>query len=306
MLTEAVETVGQADTVVSDPLFIPSQRASHWEILRLLDENPPDTITIIAIGPLTTIAQAASHAPQTVMRAKAVLVMGGAVAVPGNVTPLAEFNTYADSMAAARVFALTASNPSWTMPPPPPPPLPQADGNAAKPSLPPYPAASELGTRRLRLVLFPLDITTPHTLRRDDFLATIQQHEGSPLAEWTKAFLTFTFHKMEGSHGTAAMELHDLLCVWYAVSGEKERDGWSTREDEDIRVETAGQWTQGMCVVDRRSWAKRIVERGDDGEVVVDGGGWLKRGRGNRLARCVDTPGRDALGRLFLTTVFGP
>ena len=37
--------------------------------------------------------------------------MGGALSKPGNITPLAEFNIYADAVAAARVFALTSPIP---------------------------------------------------------------------------------------------------------------------------------------------------------------------------------------------------
>lgn len=141
-------------------LFTPSRRPAHLEILRILDENPPDTISIIAIGPLTNLALAASHAPQTLMRAKSVLVMGGAVGVPGNMTPLAEFNTYADATAAARLYALTSPNPATTLPPSPPSDSHLSyDHKTPLASLPPYPSTRELGDRRLKVVLFPLDIT---------------------------------------------------------------------------------------------------------------------------------------------------
>ena len=62
-------------------------------------------LTLIALGPLTNVALALDADAAAMGRVGRVIVMGGAVDVPGNVTPTAEFNLHVDPDAAARVFA---------------------------------------------------------------------------------------------------------------------------------------------------------------------------------------------------------
>ena len=298
MLSSTAIKDAHIDPTTLNSLFIPSHRPSHVEILRILDENPPDTITLIAIGPLTNFALAASQSPQTFLKAKNLIVMGGTIHEPGNITPVAEFNCIADANAAARVYALTSPNPSSTLP---------LDN-----ILPPYPSKALLGEKGLKVTLFPLDITTPHVLRRAQVEAKTHAliEKGSPLAEWVGAFLSATFKKSESLyHGAAGlgggatyMCLHDIVCIWYAIASADE--GWKIREGEDIRVETQGQWTRGMCIVDRREMKMLDIDY-FEGEVKGDTGGWLQRGRGNRLDRCVGTPGEEMLAPLLLDKVFG-
>jgi purine nucleosidase/pyrimidine-specific ribonucleoside hydrolase len=63
-----------------------------------------EPLTLIALGPLTNVALALARDHDTLRRVARLVVMGGAVDVPGNVTPTAEFNFHVDPEAAARVL----------------------------------------------------------------------------------------------------------------------------------------------------------------------------------------------------------
>jgi inosine-uridine nucleoside N-ribohydrolase len=63
-----------------------------------------DGVWLVPVGPLTNIALAIRQAPDIVERVAGISLMGGAVG-PGNVTPTAEFNIWADPHAAQIVFA---------------------------------------------------------------------------------------------------------------------------------------------------------------------------------------------------------
>ncbi|HAH00145.1 MAG TPA: nucleoside hydrolase [Ktedonobacter sp.] len=60
----------------------------------------PGEITLVPIGPLTNIALALRREPRIAQSVREVVIMGGALRVPGNTTPTAEFNIYVDPHAA--------------------------------------------------------------------------------------------------------------------------------------------------------------------------------------------------------------
>lgn len=64
----------------------------------------PEAVTIVALGPLTNIARAFQRDPELPSLVGRIVMMGGAVAGPGNITPAAEFNIYCDPLAAQAVF----------------------------------------------------------------------------------------------------------------------------------------------------------------------------------------------------------
>src|SRR5262245_57238413 len=63
-----------------------------------------DRLVLIAVGPLTNLAVAIQRDAEALKRCARIVVMGGAVTSPGNVTPVAEFNLYVAPEAAAIVF----------------------------------------------------------------------------------------------------------------------------------------------------------------------------------------------------------
>ena len=65
----------------------------------------PGELAVIALGPLTNLARAIATEPRVSDWIREVIVMGGAVEVPGNITSHAEFNVYNDPLAADRVFS---------------------------------------------------------------------------------------------------------------------------------------------------------------------------------------------------------
>ena len=61
----------------------------------------------MALGPLTNLARLIQRHPGVLEQARSLAIMGGAVNVPGNVTPYAEFNFYSDPVAADMVISST-------------------------------------------------------------------------------------------------------------------------------------------------------------------------------------------------------
>jgi len=63
-----------------------------------------DSLTIVTLGPLTNLATAMEKDSATLRKIGRIVIMGGAVTVPGNITAAAEFNFFVDPDAAQIVM----------------------------------------------------------------------------------------------------------------------------------------------------------------------------------------------------------
>jgi len=66
--------------------------------------SSPNSVTIVALGPLTNLARVFQRDPELSSLVGQVIISGGTVSGPGNITPAAEFNAYCDPESAREVF----------------------------------------------------------------------------------------------------------------------------------------------------------------------------------------------------------
>ena len=90
-----------------DPTNLPNLTRDAVDKIISLVEKTPD-IMIITLGPLTNIAQAIQKAPDIMKNVKEIVMMGGAIKVPGNKNRVAEFNIFVDPEAADIVLRFPA------------------------------------------------------------------------------------------------------------------------------------------------------------------------------------------------------
>lgn len=73
------------------------------KIIEIVRQNPSE-VNLVVIGPQTNIALALKKEPEIAKMIKRIVMMGGAVSVPGNKNRVAEFNVFVDPDAAKVVF----------------------------------------------------------------------------------------------------------------------------------------------------------------------------------------------------------
>ncbi|MEV1023621.1 nucleoside hydrolase [Streptomyces sp. NPDC050264] len=84
---------------------VPEHTESSAQALLRLSREYEGELTVCATGPLTNVALALSEDPDFARRVKRLVFMGGAAEIPGNITPVAEFNAWADPDAADLVVS---------------------------------------------------------------------------------------------------------------------------------------------------------------------------------------------------------
>ncbi len=170
-------------------------------------------LALVATGPLTNIALAVMHEPELPRLVRRFVIMGGAYAVHGNVTPSAEFNIWHDPEAARIVFRAFG-------------------GPGAAP-----------------VVAIGLDVTRQVTIDGADLAALAARCGRTPKALALQSFLEdssrFYFERMEGQSGRRFLIMHDPLALAVALDPTLVE----TRRAA-VDVETAGRLTSGATVVD--------------------------------------------------------
>jgi purine nucleosidase/pyrimidine-specific ribonucleoside hydrolase len=96
---------GLGGVVFPDPLRAPDSKDAVGAMIAILDANPPQSVDLFCLGPLTNLALLLERSPKSAKRIRSVIAMGGAIDEPGNVGPKAEFNIAHDPHAAAAVLA---------------------------------------------------------------------------------------------------------------------------------------------------------------------------------------------------------
>jgi inosine-uridine nucleoside N-ribohydrolase len=94
---------GLGEVVLPEPRLQPVAAHAVDVIIEKIMAAPGE-ITLVPTGPLTNIALAVRREPRIAQQVREVVIMGGALRVPGNVTPASEFNIYADPHAARIVL----------------------------------------------------------------------------------------------------------------------------------------------------------------------------------------------------------
>lgn len=170
------------------PFYHLSNQAALDGVSSLVSSSPPSTLAYVALGPLTTLAHLEALDQSLLSKLAVILVMGGAVDAPGNTSPVAEFNTYADPYAAARIFAL----------------------------------------RLPHLFLFPLDLTGNLTLPFAIYKSLVDSSfdesssTATGLTAFTSAFLDRVAETMR-RYGSIEMELHDPAVIYGLIHYARER-----------------------------------------------------------------------------------
>jgi purine nucleosidase len=200
-------------------------------IIRLAKEYPCE-ITLVTLGPLTNLAIALDKCKELPSLLKSVIIMGGALFSPrgnpintsdanmGNARPSAEANFFKDPLAASKVL--------------------NANFDPSK------------------LFLIPLDLTTQTDYVRFGLntcpgsLPSLKSGVIRDFIAKTHAFYADVYLNM---FRRTKVPFHDSCAVFMAISPES----FMEPVQISVNVETKGEFTSGMTVIDNRGFAKKNI-----------------------------------------------
>ena len=162
----------------------------------------PNEITVLMLGPCTNLAKAIIKDSELPSLIKEVVIMGGAISVPGNKNRTSEFNIFVDPEAADVVFR---SN--------------------------------------VKKVLVPLDACNDIFLSLQEFEKFAEHRLYQPIVNMMRPYIK-GIQKFEKTDGAL---MYDPLAAYYLINSPA-----FELEEMNIQIETKGDITRGMTVVDKR------------------------------------------------------
>jgi inosine-uridine nucleoside N-ribohydrolase len=174
------------------------------KVLCELAHEFPRQVTVINLGPLTTLASALDRDPTLPAVLDQTVIIGGCWREPGNAGPVAEFHIHLDPEAARRVFAA-----------------------------------------ELNPLLIPLDTTRKLIFSPTDLLEL--PNPDSRTCQFLRQIVPFGIRASSNLYGIEGFHLKDVLgTAAVAVAG------CVSSEPHFVDVETRGDLTRGMTVIDAR------------------------------------------------------
>ena len=174
------------------------------KVLVELAREHPRQVTVVCLGPLTTLATALDRDPGLPAVVEQTIIVGGCWRDPGNSGPVAEFHVHLDPDAAKRVM------------------------NA-----------------ELNPLLIPLDVTRKLIFSPTDLLEL--PNPNSRTCQFLRQIVPFGIRASSNLYGIEGFHLEDVLGVVAAAVPTS-----VTVEAHHVDVETRGELTRGMTVVDAR------------------------------------------------------
>jgi purine nucleosidase len=205
----------------------------------------PGEVVLVTLGPLTNLALALREEPDLPRLLRRWVMMGGAFTVPGNTTPVAEWNIHCDPEAAHECFA------AWQA---------AVDADSATP----------------RMLAMGLDVTEGARIGPRD-LGRIAGHAGaipgddaSPILGFLDDALRWYFEFHQRYDGFYGAFIHDPFVVAAALDPALlvRTEAWP------VDVDTAGGAADALTIADRRGiWGRRanadVVVEADAGTFVT-------------------------------------
>ncbi|MCA9035410.1 MAG: nucleoside hydrolase [Planctomycetaceae bacterium] len=194
--------LGDADPRVPD---LHNRRESAKLIVDIVREHPQE-VRILSLGPLTNIAMAFEFDPELPMILGGLTCLGGAIHCPGDVTAVAEFNMWADPLAARSVLNSPAGK-----------------------------------------VMVPLDVSLQPMLTFEDIDRISGLIPSTAIGEFVTALMHYSLRATRQHMPQEGLALSAVTALAVAVRAER-----FSFETASVDVETAGNLTTGMTVVDGR------------------------------------------------------